>query len=52
MMTLTMLRKSTLALEPGELGSKRGELPPEVEAVHPSSLAKTLAEAAQDGYDP
>jgi chromosome partitioning protein len=32
-------------------GSKRGELPPDVEAVHPSSLAKTLAEAAQDGYD-
>jgi chromosome partitioning protein len=32
-------------------GSKRGELPPDVEAVRPSSLAKTLAEAAQDGYD-
>jgi chromosome partitioning protein len=32
-------------------GAKRGELPPDVEAVHPSSLAKTLAEAAQEGYD-
>jgi chromosome partitioning protein len=32
-------------------GKKRGELPPDVEAVHVANLKEAIKEAEQDGYD-